>query len=185
MHKSTHHFDLLNWWLGDTPVSVAAKGTRAFYTPEMAAELGLAGHAPRCQDCPCPATSGSTSRADPALRALYLEAEDEDGYLRDRCVFDADIDIEDTMQVLVGYASGASATYTLCAYAPWEGLEITFLGTRGELTAPARRGARRLRRRARPDEPRQHGDGAARRRPGARADRRLARRRATTAAPTR
>ena len=135
VHKSTHHFDLLNWWLGDTPVSVAATGQRAFYTPEMAAELGLAGHGAALPGrAPCPATSGSTSPPTRRSRALYLEAEGEDGYLRDRCVFDADIDIEDTVQVLVGYAGGASATYTLCAYSPWEGLEITFLGTRGELT---------------------------------------------------
>ena len=134
VHKSTHHFDLLNWWLGDTPVSVAARGSRAFYTPAMAAELGLAGHGPRCRECDLPCDFRLDIAADPALRAIYLDAEREDGYLRDRCVFDADIDIEDTAQALVGYAGGASATYTLCAYAPWEGLEITFIGTRGELT---------------------------------------------------
>jgi hypothetical protein len=27
VHKSTHHFDLVNWWLGAVPVSVAATGT--------------------------------------------------------------------------------------------------------------------------------------------------------------
>lgn len=134
VHKSTHHFDLLNWWLGDTPVRVTARGQRAFYTPAMAAELGLAGHAARCRDCPLPCDFRLDLAADPGLRALYLEAEAEDGYLRDRCVFDAGIDIEDTMQLLIGYAGGASATYSLCAYAPWEGLEITFIGTRGELT---------------------------------------------------
>ena len=120
VHKSTHHFDLLNWWLGDTPVSVAARGSRAFYTPAMAAELGLAGHGPRCRECDLPCDFRLDIAADPGLRAIYLDAEREDGYLRDRCVFDADIDIEDTAQALVGYAGGASATYTLFAYAPWE-----------------------------------------------------------------
>jgi len=134
VHKSTHHFDLLNWWLGDTPVSVAARGQRAFYTPETAAGLGLAGHGPRCRECVLPCDFRLDIAADPGLRAIYLDAEREDGYLRDRCVFDADIDIEDTAQALIGYAGGASATYTLYAYAPWEGLEITFVGTKGELT---------------------------------------------------
>ena len=100
----------------------------------MAAELGLAGHGPRCHACDLPCDFRLDLAADPALKAIYLDAERADGYLRDRCVFDADIDIEDTAQALVGYAGGASATYTLCAYAPWEGLEITFFGTRGELT---------------------------------------------------
>jgi len=134
VHKSTHHFDLLNWWLGTTPVSVLARGARVFYTPEMAVELGLADHGPRCQSCTLACDFRLDIAADPALRGLYLEAEREDGYLRDRCVFDAGIDIEDTAQLAIGYAGGASATYTLCAYAPWEGLEITFIGTRGELT---------------------------------------------------
>ena len=109
VHKSTHHFDLLNWWLGDDARQRRCPGQRAFYTPATAAELGLAGHAPRCRDCPLPCDFRLDIAADPALRALYLEAEGEDGYLRDRCVFDADIDIEDTMQLLVGYAGGASA----------------------------------------------------------------------------
>jgi predicted dehydrogenase len=68
------------------------------------------------------------------LREMYLEAEDADGYYRDRCVFDADITIEDTMQVEAEYANGVFLNYTLCAYSPWEGLEITFQGTKGDLT---------------------------------------------------
>ena len=41
MHKATHHFDLVNWWLGAVPVAVRATGERAFYTPAMARRLGL------------------------------------------------------------------------------------------------------------------------------------------------
>ena len=134
VHKSTHHFDLLNWWLGSTPRSVAAQGRLVFYTPAMAAELGLADHGPRCHECDLPCDFRLDLAEDEKLRQIYLEAEGQDGYLRDRCVFDADIDIEDTMQVQVGYESGASANYTLCAYSPWEGLEVKFHGTRGELS---------------------------------------------------
>ena len=46
---------------------------------------------------------------DPALRELYLDAEDDDGYLRDKCVFADDITIEDTMQVQVKYANDVFA----------------------------------------------------------------------------
>jgi hypothetical protein len=38
------------------------------------------------------------------------------------------------MQVQAKYANGVSLNYTLTAYAPWEGLEIKFYGTRGELS---------------------------------------------------
>lgn len=38
------------------------------------------------------------------------------------------------MQVQVKYANDVFLNYTLCAYSPWEGLEIKFHGTKGELT---------------------------------------------------
>ena len=136
VHKSTHHFDLMNWWVGSTPRKVMATGRRVFYTPEMAFELGLGEHGERCHTCPvfdrCDYRLDLEN--DEALRTLYLEAEEEDGYFRDRCVFAEDITIEDTMQVGVQYANGVSLNYTLCAYSPWEGLEIKFHGTKGELT---------------------------------------------------
>nr|WP_272955853.1 Gfo/Idh/MocA family oxidoreductase [Agrobacterium larrymoorei] len=135
VHKSTHHFDLLNWWLASVPTEVFASGQRAFYRPETAVELGLADHGPRCTDCPVAQRCAFRLdlSADEQLKALYLDAEGEDGYFRDRCVFDADIGIEDTMQAHIRYASGATANYTLTAYSPWEGLEIRFQGTKGEI----------------------------------------------------
>lgn len=136
VHKSTHHFDLMNWWVDSTPAKVMATGKRVFYTPEMAIELGLAARGERCHGCPVfdKCDYRLDLAGDDKLRDLYLDAEGDDGYLRDRCVFDGDITIEDTMQVQVRYANGVSMNYTLCAYSPWEGLEITFHGTKGELT---------------------------------------------------
>lgn len=136
VHKSTHHFDLMNWWVGSTPKTVSALGKRVFYTPQMARELGLENHGPRCHGCPvfdrCDYQLDLES--DDGLRELYLDAEGADGYLRDQCVFAEEISIEDTMQVQVRYANDVFLNYTLCAYSPWEGLEIKFHGTKGELT---------------------------------------------------
>ena len=136
VHKSTHHFDLMNWWVGSTPRTVTATGKLMFYTPATAFELGLGEHAERCHVCPVfdKCDYRLDIAGDEALRDLYLEAEDIDGYFRDRCVFAEDITIEDTMQVQVVYANGVSLNYTLCAYSPWEGFEIKFHGTKGELT---------------------------------------------------
>jgi predicted dehydrogenase len=135
VHKSTHHFDLMNWWVASTPKTVSATGKRQFYTPEMAVELGLGDHGERCHGCPVfdKCDYRLDLENDPGLRELYLEAEDDDGYLRDKCVFADDITIEDTMQVQVRYANDVMMNYTLCAYSPWEGLEIRFHGTKGEL----------------------------------------------------
>src|SRR5688500_17538079 len=52
VHKATHHFDLINWWLGAMPVSVFATGKREFYTPTMAKRFGLTGAHDRCLTCP-------------------------------------------------------------------------------------------------------------------------------------
>jgi hypothetical protein len=107
-----------------------------FYTPETAADLGLADHGERCLGCSAAARCDYRLdiEADRELKALYLEAESADGYCRDRCVFAPDITIEDNMQVLVRYANGVFMNYTLNAHSPWEGYVIIFYGTEGELT---------------------------------------------------
>lgn len=41
VHKATHHFDLINWWLSTVPETVYATGQRRFYTPQQADRYGL------------------------------------------------------------------------------------------------------------------------------------------------
>ncbi|MBA3685871.1 MAG: Gfo/Idh/MocA family oxidoreductase, partial [Planctomycetes bacterium] len=135
VHKSTHHFDLVNWLLDSDPVSVFARGARRFYTPQNADALGLQDRGPRCLDCRaaarCPYRLDLTK--DAHLKGLYLEHEAHDGYLRDRCVFSPEIDIPDSMSVSARYASGALLTYSLQAFSPWEGLTLGVDGTKGRL----------------------------------------------------
>ncbi|MBN1400177.1 MAG: gfo/Idh/MocA family oxidoreductase, partial [Anaerolineae bacterium] len=57
----------------------------------------------------------------------------EDGYFRDRCVFSGEIDIEDTMAVVIRYANGVLVNYALNAYLPCEGQRIGFNGSEGRL----------------------------------------------------
>lgn len=143
VHKATHHFDLVNWWLSDVPVAVHASGGRKFYTPRTAKRYGLVDRGERCLTCPekerCAFMLDLTKGE--AMQALYLDCEKHDGYFRDRCVFnpengvefDPAIDIEDTLSVRVNYAKGAILTYSLVAYSPWEGYLVTFTGTRGRI----------------------------------------------------
>ena len=135
VHKATHHFDLVNWWLGAVPVSVTAIGKREFYTPTMAKRLGLQSHHERCHTCPEKAqcTFVLDLEKEPRLKHLYLDQESYDGYFRDRCVFRPEIDIEDTMNVLVRYDNGATMSYSLNAFNSWEGYTIAFNGTKGRL----------------------------------------------------
>jgi predicted dehydrogenase len=135
IHKASHHFDLVNWWLGALPVTVQATGKRDFYTPAMAARFGLTAPGPRCHTCAEKSRCGFPLdlSATPGLKALYLDHEHHDGYIRDRCVFRPEIDIEDTMNVLVGYDNGASLAYSLNAFNAWEGYTIAFNGTLGRI----------------------------------------------------
>jgi predicted dehydrogenase len=129
VHKATHHFDLVNWWIDAEPEEVFAHGGRKFYGPtrEERGErcLGCA-HAETCE------FHIDLTKTD-YMRALYLDAEGEDGYHRDGCVFDPEIDIYDTVSASVRYTSGAVMNYSLTAYAPWEGYNIVFNGTKGRL----------------------------------------------------
>jgi predicted dehydrogenase len=135
VHKATHHFDLVNWWLGAMPVTVMAQGKREFYTPAMAKRLGLKSHHERCHTCPEKAACSFhfDLAADRALKALYLDQEKHDGYFRDQCVWRPEIDIEDTMSVSVRYDNNVLLTYSLNAFNAWEGYTIAFNGTKGRL----------------------------------------------------
>ena len=64
---------------------------------------------------------------------LYVECESEDGYLRDGCVWRENINIYDTMSVMVKYENGVQLTYTANSYLPYEGQSIAFNGTKGRL----------------------------------------------------
>jgi predicted dehydrogenase len=135
VHKATHHFDLVNWWLGAMPEQVFATGKREYYTPLMAKRMGLQNYHQRCRTCPeketCTFFFDLARNAE--LKALYLDQEHHDGYFRDQCVFREEIDIEDTMNVVVEYDTGTTLSYSLNAFNAWEGYTIAFNGTKGRL----------------------------------------------------
>lgn len=129
VHKSTHHFDIVNWWLDSKPEEVHAFGTRTFYGPtrEQRGE--------RCSNCKFTGTCEfyvDFSQDEFASR-YYLQAEQEDGYIRDRCVFHDRIDIYDTMSVQVKYVNNAVLSYSLVTYSPEEGWRATFTGSVGRM----------------------------------------------------
>jgi predicted dehydrogenase len=129
VHKATHHFDLVNWWIDSEPEEVFAHGSRSFYGPTRK-ERGE-----RCHTCEHTETCEfffDMSKIE-YMQALYLNAEHEDGYYRDQCVFADEIDIYDTASVAVRYKSGASMAYSLTAYSPWEGYDLVLNGTKGRL----------------------------------------------------
>ncbi|MBJ3785832.1 Gfo/Idh/MocA family protein [Devosia sediminis] len=129
VHKATHHFDLLNWFLDADPVSVSALASQRKY--------GKAGpfRSTRCKGCPhageCEFFFDITK--NDYLSALYEDPSNIDGYVRDACVYREDIDIPDTMSAVVRFSNGVQATYSLNTYMPIEGHDLAINGTHGRL----------------------------------------------------
>jgi predicted dehydrogenase len=129
VHKATHHFDLLNWFLDSDPVRVFAQGALRNY--------GAAGpfRGARCKGC---AHAGECRffldvAASPWLDMLYEAPSAVDGYVRDACVFREDIDIYDTMTAALSYANGVQVSYSLNTFMPIEGYHLAFNGTLGRI----------------------------------------------------
>ena len=135
VHKATHHFDLVNWWIASQPETVFALGDLKFYGKENAATRGESYTYNRYTGVPEAEQDPFALRLDQneTLRALYLNAEAETGYLRDRNVFGEPVTIEDTMSVTARYRNGAILTYSLVCYSPWEGYRIAITGDKGRL----------------------------------------------------
>ncbi|GEP47243.1 Gfo/Idh/MocA family oxidoreductase [Microbacterium saccharophilum] len=131
VHKSSHHFDLVNWWIHSAPRRVYASGGLRFYGAANAAVRGTGARPERGTHEGDHDPFELDLRDDPRLKALYLDAEQHDGYLRDRDVFGAGITIEDNLALVVDYASGATLSYSLNAHAPWEGYRVAVNGTLG------------------------------------------------------
>jgi predicted dehydrogenase len=135
VHKATHHFDLVNWWIDSYPAQVFAMGDLQFYGHDNAESRG--------EHYPYPRYTGIPEAADDpfalfldkkaVFRGLYLDAEAETGYIRDRNVFGEPITIEDTMNVTTRYRNGVLLSYCLIAYSPWEGLRVAITGTKGRI----------------------------------------------------
>lgn len=129
VHKSTHHFDLVNWWIAADPTEVAAMGSRRYYTESRQPD-----HGERCLTCPPEVECAFRMRIDSGqMKHMYLDQEQHDGYIRDNCIFSSDTDIEDTMSLLVRYERGIQLTYALTAATPFEGWKVAINGSLGRL----------------------------------------------------
>ncbi|MCQ2398119.1 MAG: Gfo/Idh/MocA family oxidoreductase [Sphaerochaetaceae bacterium] len=135
VHKATHHFDLVNFWLNTEPETVFAFGDLKFYGQAAAERRGVENFYYRCHGSSLAKNDpfAIDMESKPQLKGLYLDAEKDSGYIRDRSVFSDDISIEDTMNVLVRYKNGVQMSYSLASYMPWEGFNVAFNGTSGRI----------------------------------------------------
>jgi predicted dehydrogenase len=129
VHKATHHFDLLNWYIAADPESVSAFGVQRNYGPKGPFR------GTRCKGCEHASKCDFyfDIAADPLLEALYEDPSGVDGYVRDACVYREDIDIPDTMSATIRYENQVLVSYSLNTFMPIEGYTIAFNGTQGRI----------------------------------------------------
>ncbi len=132
VHKATHHFDLINWLIEKKPIEVYAKGGLYFYGAKNSLFNGI-----NCRVClhknECKFYKDYSN--DEAINSMFYQAEHEDGYFRDGCVYSEKIDIEDTITALISYEDNIDMSYKLIAYAPYEGYRLSITGDKGRIEA--------------------------------------------------
>jgi len=129
VHKASHHFDLMNWWLDADPIEVSARGGLEVYGKNSAfrsTNCRPCAHKDKCR------FYYDMTRNEKRMK-LYAECEDVDQYYRDGCVFREDVDIYDNMSLVVKYSSGVNMSYSLNAFMPIEGFRLAFNGEKGRL----------------------------------------------------
>jgi predicted dehydrogenase len=115
--------------LDSTPVEVTAHGDLRFYGRNNSFRGSHCRACPFKQQCKFYWDVTKNER----YVKLYVECESEDGYMRDGCVWSENINIYDTMSVIVRYENKVLLNYTANTYGPLEGQAVSFNGTKGRL----------------------------------------------------
>ena len=129
VHKATHHFDLLNWFIDSDPVEVQAFGSLDHYGKNNSFRGA------NCRNCAYTKQCSFYFEITKNKRYMdvYVANEKYDGYIRDNCVWRNSIDIYDKMAVQIKYANGVNVSYSLTTYSPYEGWRIAFNGMNGRI----------------------------------------------------
>lgn len=145
IHKASHHFDLLNWWIGDDPDEVFAFGALNYYgaNAPMNPEKVDGRH---CSTCPVREKNPYEMRWKPRHNPKTAAPKDDHlgsvrskqiheytGYSPDACIFDSEIKIEDTYVASILYKHGTMVSYSSNWSLPFEGYRLAINGTFGRL----------------------------------------------------
>ncbi|MCL7748254.1 Gfo/Idh/MocA family protein [Halalkalibacter alkaliphilus] len=140
VHKSTHHFDLVNWWIDQKPVEVFAYGDLHYYGKHGEENPSQIDNR-YCGTCTekllCNYYSRWNNRTNSeVVKDDHVKAEVEQNYTNyrpDACIFDHEIEIEDTYVATVKYNQGALLSYSINFSLPYEGYRLAINGTKGRI----------------------------------------------------
>ena len=159
IHKSCHHLDLVQWWIGQKAEEVFAYGARNFYgaqgvhNPLKPEQIGDGRTCPKCDvrnKCKYYMRwfrdEFRNNNEQAVMRVIDDHIDNKQQYKNyspRQCIFDPEIDIEDTYSAVVKYDGGAFLNYTLNGSVPYEGFRLGINGTEGriefkEIHAPLR-----------------------------------------------
>lgn len=129
VHKNTHHFDMINWFLDSDPVEV--------YAQDALERFGSNGpfRSTNCRNCPWSEQCDYywNINENEHLKRMYADNEHYDGYIRDNCVYRHNIDSSDKHAALIRYANNAYLNYSLTSDTNHSGYWLAFNGTEGRL----------------------------------------------------
>jgi predicted dehydrogenase len=121
LQKASHSLDLLNWFMGSTPVKVYGIGGLDFYGRMESPEL-------RCSQC------NKASKCPYHIeKPLFTMDYGEDVEIKDYCVWNRTLDLNDNSELCISYANGGKATFHECHFTPEYSREYWLVGERGKL----------------------------------------------------
>ncbi|WP_042461636.1 Gfo/Idh/MocA family protein [Neobacillus dielmonensis] len=142
IHKSTHHFDLVNWWLDQKPEEVFAFGALNYYGPngDLNPRKVPSRFCGTCEDkANCdyfmrwnPRSGTNNVKDDHLLAGVYKDVP-YTNYRPDACIYDEEINIEDTYTATVKYDGGSLLSYSINFSLPYEGYRLAINGTKGRI----------------------------------------------------
>ncbi|MFH1614078.1 MAG: Gfo/Idh/MocA family oxidoreductase [Planctomycetota bacterium] len=156
VHKSCHHFDLVQWWIGQKADEVFAYGALNFFGPNgqyNPLSKKQIGDGRTCSDCDRKSlckyymrwSRGDyrKDRKDESHNKHFRGEYKYTNYSCRQCLYDPQINIEDTYTAVIKYNGGALLSYSLNSSVPYEGFRLGINGTKGriefkELHAPSR-----------------------------------------------
>ncbi len=145
IHKACHHFDLVHWWIDQKVTEVFAYGALNFYGPKgihNPLASNQVGDGRTCLTCNIRQNCKYFMRW---YRDEYrCESHEEvsppgestrnyENYTTRQCMFDPQINIEDTYAAVMRYDGGAYLTYSLNGSVPYEGFRVGINGTEGRI----------------------------------------------------
>ncbi|MFG3338520.1 Gfo/Idh/MocA family protein [Glycomyces sp. NPDC048151] len=152
--KTCHDLDVIRWFAGESPATVASAGSLSYFRPENAPE-GAPDHCldgcPAADSCPFYAPRyyvAALADRDGWPVALLGDDPSPEGRLEalrrgpyGRCVFRCDNDVVDHQQTVVAFPGGLTATLSTSAFTGQNTRTVRLTGTAGEIAGNLRTGA--------------------------------------------